>query len=64
MFDNNRLSLKMLYTANASTTSLIANGSYYLYGYYLGDEIYLEYLIFVKTLREPIDKNVEPFRYI
>ncbi|XP_076882964.1 uncharacterized protein LOC143531586 [Bidens hawaiensis] len=34
-----------------------ANGTYYRYGYYLGDEIYLEYPIIIKTFQDPIEEK-------
>nr|KAJ0204335.1 hypothetical protein LSAT_V11C500246000 [Lactuca sativa] len=40
----------------------VVNGNEYKYGYYLGDEIYLEYAIIVKSYSFPTDENRKLFK--
>nr|XP_043638462.1 uncharacterized protein LOC122609482 [Erigeron canadensis] len=54
--------LEELISGLAPTTSFYANDNFYKSGYYLGDGIYPEYAIFVKTFTDPIDNKRKLFK--
>nr|XP_043633763.1 protein ALP1-like [Erigeron canadensis] len=54
--------LEELISGLAPTPSFYANDNFYKAGYYLGDGIYPEYAIFVKTFTDPIDNKRKLFK--
>ncbi|XP_076938360.1 uncharacterized protein LOC143606485 [Bidens hawaiensis] len=59
-----RMSKHDYISATAPVASFWANDNYYPHIYYLGDEIYPEYSIIVKTFSDPMDKKRNYFKKV